>query len=593
MNAVRQNPYRTLGLFGNVTEKELQKQLATIRRFAEVGKTKSFDYDFPFLGEFKREEQTVSSAASRIEQAKNKVHYSLFWFLNTNHIDEAALNHLKEANIDKATEIWEKLIKDNSITSKNYSAAINLSTLQLGLTTLNGSFSPTQFQKSIELKGHIISSDAYLTFVQSVAGENTSVSKEIILKEFVDEVLLITKPYLNKSNGITSAQLIATFKSFPTDTKQYLSGKFIDKPISNIENQIEKTSSNRNENPSDAEQYGEELYKSTKDDLTFLKNVLGANNVQFTVLANNIADEILRCALDFYGEYKEDVSFDPGQDTMRLLKIANSVATTGQTKSRIQENIENLQPLLDNPSKRVENIKIDKITDELAYITQMVEKMENASDTVSNAKNFSNNCKPKLDSIKAVLGSSDEIYSGASSRVVHETMQMLITVVNTTESKLENVYQMAEKITALFTLKTTVEEVIPVFRNLGSFDMVSELKSRYNENLRALQNKKTQLEQALNPSSSRTTSSSSSSRTSSGSSGGCYIATMAYGSYEHQQVLELRKFRDETLATSAFGRKFISFYYKTSPKLVKLLQGKQLINSTIRTILNAFIRIIK
>ncbi|NDA66387.1 MAG: hypothetical protein EBY09_07075, partial [Verrucomicrobia bacterium] len=51
-------------------------------------------------------------------------------------IDEAALNHLKEANIDKATEIWEKLIKDNSITAKNYSAAINLSTLQLGLHRL-------------------------------------------------------------------------------------------------------------------------------------------------------------------------------------------------------------------------------------------------------------------------------------------------------------------------------------------------------------------------------------------------------------------------------------------------------------------------
>lgn len=56
MNAVRENPYRTLGLFGNATEKELQKQIATIKRFAEVGKSKSFDYDFPFLGHFKREE---------------------------------------------------------------------------------------------------------------------------------------------------------------------------------------------------------------------------------------------------------------------------------------------------------------------------------------------------------------------------------------------------------------------------------------------------------------------------------------------------------------------------------------------------------
>lgn len=586
MNAIKENPYRTLGLFGNATEKELQKQIATIKRYAEVGKSKSFDYDFPFLGDFKREERTVAAAASKIEQAKNKVHYSLFWFLNSNHIDEAALNHLKEANIDKATEIWEKLIKDNTITAKNYSAALNLSTLQLGMTTHNGSFNPTQLKKCVELKGHIISSDAFINFVQSVAGDNTSVSKETIRKEFVDEILQLLKPYLNKSNGITSAQLIDAFSSFPTETKQYVAAKFTDRPLSNIENQVEKTQNKRNENSNDAEQYGEELYKNTKEDLAFLKNVMGASNVQFTVLTNKVANEILQCALDFYGSYKDDISFDPASDTMRLFKLANSIATSGQTKTRVQENIENLQPLLDNPSQRIENIKFNKITDELAYITQMVEKMEKASNSVSNAKNFSGNCKTKLDKIKTALGSADEIYLGASSRVVHETMQMLIAVVNTTEGKLENLYQMAEKITALFTLKTTVEEVIPVFKTLGTFDMVSELKSRYNENLKALQSKKTQLEQTLTPSSSRTTSSS-------GKSGGCYIATMAYGSYEHPQVLQLRKFRDETLATSAFGRKFISAYYKVSPKLVELLKSKRTINSVIRTLLNAFIRIIK
>lgn len=430
-----------------------------------------------------------------------------------------------------------------------------------------------------------------MTFVQSVAGDNSNVAKDLILKEFVDEVLQIIKPYLNKTSGITSSKLIAAFSNFPSETKKYLSSKFTDKPLSNIETQVEKTKTKRSENARDAEEYGTELFKNTKEDLAFLKNVLGANNVQFQVLANNVADEILRCALDFYGEYSDDINFDPSADTMRLLKLANSISTSGQTKNRVQENIENLQPLLDNPSKRIENIKFNKITDELAYITQMVEKIEKASNSVSNAKNFSNNCKPKLDAIKSALGSTDEIYLGASSRVVHETMQMLIAVINTTEGKLENVYQMAEKITALFTLKTTVEEVLPVFRNLGSFDMVSELKPRYNENLKALQNKKIQIEQTLNPSSSRTTSSTS--RTSSGSSSGCYIATMAYGSYEHPQVLQLRKFRDETLSSSAFGRRFISTYYKVSPKLVELLNGKQHINSFIRTLLNAFIKIIK
>lgn len=54
------------------------------------------------------------------------------------------------------------------------------------------------------------------------------------------------------------------------------------------------------------------------------------------------------------------------------------------------------------------------------------------------------------------------------------------------------------------------------------------------------------------------------------SSGGCYIATCIYGSYDCPQVWTLRRFRDYTLKRTWYGRIFIKFYYKTSPKLVKL-----------------------
>ena len=37
MNAIINNPYRTLRLFGNSTEKELQKQITLLKRFAEFG----------------------------------------------------------------------------------------------------------------------------------------------------------------------------------------------------------------------------------------------------------------------------------------------------------------------------------------------------------------------------------------------------------------------------------------------------------------------------------------------------------------------------------------------------------------------------
>ena len=72
-------------------------------------------------------------------------------------------------------------------------------------------------------------------------------------------------------------------------------------------------------------------------------------------------------------------------------------------------------------------------------------------------------------------------------------------------------------------------------------------------------------------------------------SGGCYIATMAYGDYDHPQVLELRRFRDEILEKSLLGRFFISIYYSFSPRLVMYLQYKHKINIMIKKILDNFI----
>ena len=50
--------------------------------------------------------------------------------------------------------------------------------------------------------------------------------------------------------------------------------------------------------------------------------------------------------------------------------------------------------------------------------------------------------------------------------------------------------------------------------------------------------------------------------------GGCYVATCVYGSYDCPQVWTLRRYRDNTLATTWYGRLFIRIYYAVSPVLV-------------------------
>lgn len=50
---------------------------------------------------------------------------------------------------------------------------------------------------------------------------------------------------------------------------------------------------------------------------------------------------------------------------------------------------------------------------------------------------------------------------------------------------------------------------------------------------------------------------------------GCYVATAVYGSYDCPQVWTLRRYRDNTLAETWYGRAFIHTYYAISPTLVK------------------------
>lgn len=72
---------------------------------------------------------------------------------------------------------------------------------------------------------------------------------------------------------------------------------------------------------------------------------------------------------------------------------------------------------------------------------------------------------------------------------------------------------------------------------------------------------------------------------------GCYIATMAYGNYDHSQVIKLRKFRDISLSKNVLGRHFIKVYYNYSPLLVEKLKDKDRVNCIIRILLNHFIKL--
>ena len=76
---------------------------------------------------------------------------------------------------------------------------------------------------------------------------------------------------------------------------------------------------------------------------------------------------------------------------------------------------------------------------------------------------------------------------------------------------------------------------------------------------------------------------------------GCFVATACYGSYDCDEVVTLRKFRDNVLLKRKAGRAFVQSYYTISPPISRWLRKhcrianiiRQLFLSPIVNIINA------
>lgn len=70
---------------------------------------------------------------------------------------------------------------------------------------------------------------------------------------------------------------------------------------------------------------------------------------------------------------------------------------------------------------------------------------------------------------------------------------------------------------------------------------------------------------------------------------GCYVATCVYGSHDCPEVLTLRRYRDDRLSKSWFGRCFIRIYYAVSPRIVEILGDKRWFYRLCRPVLDSIV----
>jgi hypothetical protein len=487
---------------------------------------------------------------------------ALFWFWKGNDItDAAAFEALQEGNIDSAINIWTKLTEKREVTKQNASAFQNLSTLVL----LDAS-DTSKLKQGASLKLKFLESDFVRDIKTIVADKTFKITSKDLQLTFLS-MLLAEMEKKNKE-----ALLFKILKELEFQAKQDFAKDIAQKYTANITAQIEIARKRRKENNADGAKAGENLYNQTKDDLEKLKFIFGIGNLNYSNIADKVANEILQCSIDFFNYYYEYSNTDIGNEALALAKKTQSLAVGNITKQRCEENIETIQKWVNDKPNRE---KQKRIKSDFDFIAEQLRLFQTQFNTVDNAKNLAVSCKPKLDNIKMILGSYDDVYIKLSSAVVANTQEMLVAIVNKSQ---ENI-QTQIHVTAMINLTFIIKEALNVINLLESFDMNSSLRNQYNNNKRILQTMYNELNTG--------------SKQSSSSDGNCYIATVAYGSYEHPQVTVLRQFRDNVLDKYILGKWFIKIYYRYSPELAKKLKDKKTANTIIRKILNMLIKIIK
>lgn len=547
-NLLSHNPYRILGVYSNSPKKDVLSSLNRMKAFLKVGKTVSFPLDLPqFLPSIDRDEIIVSSAQASIELPMDQIKHTLFWFMKVTPLDDIALNHLLAGNIIQAKEIWNKKETVSSILNLMVCALIENDADSLAIKA------DTLFQNY---------SEAFCLTVNETIKLTSSQLTELFIE-------------LIKQDGTIELAKLMQVSGTSIEWRKIIGGGLVKPIIDEISLAISEAKSAKGSSAN--YRAGEKLMNSTKGSLSQLKGLLGVSDMQYQMIADKLATTILQCGINYFNETEDD---DAPQKAMILQGFALSIAVGQVVKDRCKENVDVLKKIGPEYAIRKEMDAIGKLLKNFnnpssiysgspifdSYSSASPFGIKKSKYSELDILNLIRNARPELNKIKAKLGSNDDTYLKISSAIASAAINALVDIINK-EQEYVSIYGTS----AALMLRPKIESAVQTMSVIGTLDMTSQCRTYYNNNNNTLSS----INRQLQPKPS--------------SSGGCYIATMAYGDYDHPQVLVLRQFRDSYLSQRNWGKKFISFYYANSPRWVETLKDHKRINTLIRRLLDSFV----
>lgn len=623
------NPFFILGVYSNTKIKERTSHITKIKAYSNVGKSTSFPLDFPTcLTPPERTDKTIEKALSLINTPKECFNSYLFWLSNSNSIDDTAINYAISGDFDKAIEILSK--------QKKVTSMINLSVMYYLIK---------QDSKAIEKAFEVINNpdnlSSFIEFFNSSSGHNIDITAEDVSTLYIESLLQyydINRLY----------EIFSSLEGELSEQISYLNVKRATPIIESINQVLSKEKYDRDNKPSFSTliEKARNITSATDKLRNDLLKTVGEDSDIAQECCSKIASMVRECAIDALSDNLELHEIDKIES---IIRNACNISLSDIFKATCEDDFANLnrrrESLEDKELIEAYGHLCQKYS---SYSTSFTDSdFEAAAKTngeficfaipliqkISNRAGYEIGQKLNDNMVVIVINNIHKAFDSLSDEfrrqlIRHQIASMangmsailkqlnflcnmrnrweLILSSEISEALFSNQNQLAELFRSYksqsveFSIaannylnhcsfprnyKWDYESVnyIPIYRD--------KIKQEKEQKIKEAEERKRKEREKQNQPQSQSQSHEISSATQNSSSGGCYIATLVYGDYDHPKVKVLRHFRDNVLLKNNFGKKFVKFYYKYSPGWVQHLKSKKRINRCIRSILNCFVYI--
>lgn len=171
ISVVQDNPYRVLGVCSQVSLRNISSNHKKMMTEVIKGKEIHLSLDLAsFMKEPLRTPRRLDQAKSQLLSARGRILYAMFWFVDTNKLDHAALYYLTQGQRENAVKILQS--------QQSFSSYINLAVLAL---------IEDRFDDAATLYSRCLQDeDMTQAFVQQIIGDKFKVKGAFLLSKVLD-----------------------------------------------------------------------------------------------------------------------------------------------------------------------------------------------------------------------------------------------------------------------------------------------------------------------------------------------------------------------------------------------------------------------